>query len=387
MTLISDTDTLRAFCEKVSASSDFVTVDTEFIRESTYWSELCLIQIGGKDDVAAIDALADGLDLTPVLDLMRDKSITKVFHAARQDFEIFYQLMGELPQPVFDTQISAMVCGYGDSVGYEALVGSLARKRIDKSMRYTDWRRRPLSDKQLSYALSDVTHLWVIYEKLRDMLAENGRVDWVAEEMDTLTNPATYEPDPNESWRRLKVRTPKPRFLLILREIAAWRELEAQRRNVPRNRVLRDDALLEIAAQTPKDEKALRSLRGMRGGQPKGDAVKSLLEAIKRGRELPEESCPPLPARPNKLAHMEAARELVRVLLKHCAQEHGVAQKLIANADEIETLISEPRSDIRPLCGWRRDLFGDHAVALLQGRLALAANGSDIRLVEPGKQV
>ncbi|MBB42898.1 MAG: ribonuclease D [Rhodospirillaceae bacterium] len=387
MTFISDNKSLREFCEKVSTSSDYITVDTEFIRERTYWSELCLIQIGGKECAAAIDTMAPGIDLAPVFNLMLNNSVTKVFHAARQDFEIFSQLMGKLPTPVFDTQISAMVCGYGDSIGYDALVKSLTKERIDKSMRYTDWRRRPLSKKQLEYALSDVTHLRVVYEKLRKTLAENGRADWVAEEMETLTNNATYYPDPMEAWRRLKIRSTKPRFLLILREVAAWREIEAQRRNVPRNRVVRDEGLLEIAAQAPKDEIALRALRGMRNEKLRGKPLKALLKAIRQGQELPENYCPIVPHRPNKVSNMEGARELIRVLLKYCSEKNGVAQKLISTSEEIEMVISNPDSKPRPLTGWRGELFGQFAVSVLQGELALTASGSDIKLVKPGEEI
>jgi len=381
MIFISDNKSLREFCEKVSASSDFITVDTEFIRERTYWSELCLIQVGGENCAAAIDATASGIDLTPIFNLMLNSSITKVFHAARQDLEIFAQLMGKLPSPVFDTQIFAMVCGFGDSIGYDALVYSLTRKKIDKSMRYTDWRRRPLSKKQLEYALSDVTYLRVVYEKLRETLAQNGRAGWVAEEMQTLTNKSTYYPDPMESWRKLKIRSLKPRFILILREIAAWREIEAQRRNVPKNRVIRDEGLVEIAAQAPKDESALKALRSMRNEKLRGEPLEVLLKAIKHGQELPEKYCPVIPNRTNRLQNMEGTRELIKVLLKHCSEKHGVAQKLISTSEEIEMIISDPNAKIRPLLGWRRELFGQFAVSVLRGEIALTATGSNIKLV------
>lgn len=384
MTLITDNESLQQFCKDVSTNARYVTVDTEFIREKTYWPELCLIQIGGENEAAAIDAQADGIDLTPVFDLMRNQDIIKVFHAARQDFEIFYQLMGEIPSPVFDTQVSAMVCGFGESVGYEALVGSLARKRIDKSMRFTDWSRRPLSDKQLDYALSDVTHLRVVYEKLCDMLAENGRESWVAEEMAALVDPAIYDTDPQDAWKRLKVRTPKPRFLAILREIAAWRETEARNRNVPRNRVLRDDAVLEIAAQAPSSFKSLSSLRGLRGGQANGKNGDAILAAIERGKAIPEDQCPVAPERPKRGSQKEAARELVKVLLKHCAEEFGVAQRLIANSDELEMLIDDQNADIRALKGWRREMFGNDAIDLISGKVALTAQDSKIKLIRPG---
>ncbi|MEC9078338.1 MAG: ribonuclease D [Pseudomonadota bacterium] len=384
MLLITDSDTLSIFCKKVSASSNFITVDTEFMREATYWSELCLIQIAGEEDAAAIDVLSKNLDLSPVLDLMRNLSIVKVFHAARQDLEIFFRLMGEIPRPIFDTQIFSMVCGFGDSVGYETLVKSLTEERIDKTARFTNWKHRPLSKKQLSYALSDVTHLRIIYKRLLQMLFRNGRTDWVTQELEVLTNVQTYLMEPNESWKRLKHKLSKPRQLLILREVAAWRENEAQRRNIPRTHVLRDQALIEIASQAPRTERALRTLRGLKTGLPKAEKLTSLLAAINKGAELPEDLAPILPRRAQKDASMEATRDLIKILLKYSSNEHGVAPKLIINADGIEKLISRENSVEEMLSGWRYKVFGNHATKLLEGKLALSTDGKHIKLIDLG---
>lgn len=380
MLLITDNGALVDFCARLSAA-EYITVDTEFLRDKTYYPKLCLVQVGGPDEAAAIDSLADGLDLTPLLDLMRNPDVLKVFHAGRQDFEIFYRLMGELPAPVFDTQVSAMVCGFGDSVGYETLVIELARKRIDKTMRFTDWGRRPLSEKQLTYALGDVTHLRVVYEKLRDKLEKNGRTAWVSEEMATLNDPAIYLADPREIWKRLKVRTTKPRFLAILREVAAWREEEAQRRDVPRNRVLRDDSLTELAAHAPASKEDLKALRGLHGGQSGGASGDAILAAVARGVAVPQADCPTPRKQRQPGSKTGSSTELLKVLLKLKCDTHGVAQKLIANSDDIEAIAADDGADVQALRGWRREIFGEDAIALKHGRLALTAKGSKILVV------
>ena len=380
MVLITKNDTLREFCTRLS-EAEFVTVDTEFLRDKTYWPILCLVQLGGPDEAAAIDAMADGLDLAPLFELMRDSSVLKVFHAGRQDFEIFFRQMGELPNPVFDTQVSAMVCGFGDSVGYEMLVSQLLRKSIDKTMRFTDWGRRPLSEKQLNYALGDVTHLRVVYEKLRDKLEKNERYHWVAEEMAHLNNPAIYQIDPRETWRRLKVRSTKPKFLAILQEVAALREEEAQRRDIPRNRVLRDDALTEIAAHAPKTLDDLSSLRALHQGQAGGAMGQTILAAVDRGNKMKNADCPVPPRHQTLGTKKGPATDLLKVLLKVKCDAHGVAQKLIANSDDIEAIAQDDNADVRALQGWRRDIFGNDALALKHGRLAMTANGSKIQVV------
>lgn len=380
MVLITKNDALREFCTR-SSEAEFVTVDTEFLRDKTYWPILCLVQLGGPDEAAAIDAMADGLDLAPLFELMRDSSVLKVFHAGRQDFEIFFRQMGELPNPVFDTQVSAMVCGFGDSVGYETLVSQLLRKSIDKTMRFTDWGHRPLSEKQLNYALGDVTHLREVYEKLRDKLEKNKRYHWVAEEMAHLNNPAIYQIDPRETWRRLKVRSTKPKFLAILQEVAALREEEAQRRDIPRNRVLRDDALTEIAAHAPKTLDDLSLLRALHQGQTGGAMGEAILAAIDRGNKMKNADYP-VPARHRTLGTKNGpATDLLKVLLKVKCDAHGVAQKLIANSDDIEAIAQDDNADVRALQGWRRDIFGNDALALKHGRLAMTANGSKIQVV------
>jgi len=380
MVLITKTDELRDFCARLS-TAEFVTVDTEFLRDKTYWPILCLVQVGGPDEAAAIDTLAEGIDLEPLFELMRNTDVLKVFHAGRQDFEIFFRQMGELPNPVFDTQVSAMVCGFGDSVGYETLVAQLARKSIDKTMRFTDWGRRPLSEKQLTYALGDVTHLRVVYEKLRDLLEKNERYHWVAEEMAHLNNPAIYQTDPRETWRRLKVRSTKPKFLAILRELAALREEEAQRRDIPRNRVMRDDALTELAAHAPKTRDDLSSLRALHQGQVSGAMGEAILAAVEQGSKV-KTADSPTPARQRGPGNKSGpATDLLKVLLKVKCDAHGVAQKLIANSDEIEAIAQDDNADVPALRGWRRELFGDDALALKHGRLAMTANGSKIKIV------
>lgn len=380
MTLITANDELGAFCERV-AGAEFITVDTEFIRDKTYWPRLCLVQIAGPDEAVAIDAQAEGIDLKPVFGLMAKPDLLKVFHAARQDFEIFYQLAGRIPAPVFDTQVSAMVCGFGDAVSYETLVTKLARKRIDKTMRFTDWERRPLSPKQLDYALADVTHLRVIYEKLHARIERTGRAGWVAEEMAALTDPALYRVDARESWRRLKVRTSKPRFLAVLRELAAWREDEAQRRNVPRSRVLRDDALLDVAAHAPDTLAELGALRSLRGGQAGGAMGEAIMAAIARGKAVPEADCPQPPRQRDGGARTGPAADLLKVLLKMKSDAHDVAQKLIANSDDIEAIAADDNADVPAMHGWRRELFGEDALRLKHGRLALTASGSVVKVV------
>lgn len=381
MSFISETDTLAAFCER-QANAQFITVDTEFLRDKTYWPQLCVIQIGGPNEETAIDALAEGIDLKPLFNLMKKPDLLKVFHAARQDFEIFYRLAGQLPSPVFDTQISAMVCGFGDSVGYETLVSQLAGQRVDKSMRFTDWKHRPLSKKQLDYALADVTHLRVVYERLSNLLKKNGRESWVKEELAALLDPALYKFEVKEAWRRLKVRNPSPRMLAILREVAAWREEEAQTRDVPRNRIIRDDALLELAIQRPKSSNDLQAMRGLHGGHTRGGNAEKILRAISRGAALESDQCPQVPKTRSNLPKSGPTAELLKVLLKMKCEKHSVAQKLIANSNDIDELAHDDNANIPALKGWRRKIFGDDAIALKHGRIAMTVAGKSIQLVE-----
>ena len=380
MHLIADTGSLRALCDRLAASR-YITVDTEFMRDSTYWPRLCLVQLASLDEAAAVDAMAPDIDLAPLLALMSDPAVLKVFHAARQDIEIFYHLDGRVPEPVFDTQVAAMVCGFGDQVGYERLVAKLASASIDKTQRFTDWSRRPLPRKMYDYAISDVTHLRVVYEKIAARLDRDRRESWLAEEMAVLTDPATYRLDPAEGWLRVKTRLRKPRQLAVLRDLAAWREVEAQRRDVPRNRVLRDEALNEIAAQEPATREELRKLRSPnRGniGKAAADALLGIVAAVKAAptSTYPEARKPQPPAN-----HSGSAADLLKVLLKLRCEENGVAQKLVASADEIEAIARDDEAAVRALQGWRREIFGRDALALKRSEIALGMEGGDIRVI------
>jgi ribonuclease D len=382
MELIADNESLAAFCQRI-AGSRYITVDTEFIRDRTYWPVLCVVQAAGDNEAGAIDALAEGIDLKPFFALLAEPHLPKVFHAARQDIEIFWHLTGRIPAPLFDTQIAAMVCGFGDSVAYETLATRLAKARIDKSMRFTDWSRRPLTAKQLAYAISDVTHLRLVYEKLARRIEEEGRSTWVSEEMAVLTSPSTYEIDPRETWRRLKPRSGKPRFLAVLRELAAWREEDARRRNLPRNRILRDETLKEIAAHEPSSVDDLVNMRSVGRGQAEGPIGQAILAAVARGLAVPEKDCPVVDEPPHGQNGANGASvELLRVLLKMKCERHHVAQKLVASAADIEALAESDHADVPALHGWRREVFGEDALALKHGRVALTAEGDKVRMVK-----
>ncbi len=386
MTVIDNNRDLAQVCRQFE-QADFITVDTEFMRERTYWPRLCLIQLADPHTAVAVDPLAEGIDLTPVFDLMANPDILKVFHAARQDIEIFHHLSGKIPAPLFDSQVAAMVCGFGDSVGYDTLASKLARIRIDKSSRFTDWARRPLSDRQIHYALGDVTHLRVIYEKLADRLKKTGRASWLEEEMARLTDPAIYTLHPEDAWKRIKIRSAKPRMLAILKEVTAWREKQAQSRDLPRNRVLRDEALLEIAADPPSKVKELERIRGLSSGFAASAAAQSLMEAITRGIALPDHELPsvikskPLPKGAGALI------DLLRVLLKARCDSNDVAQKLLANGSDLERIATENNPEIPALSGWRREIFGNDALALKRGELAISARGGQIELIALEHQV
>ena len=380
--MISDTASLAAFCQRLKSAS-FITVDTEFMREKTYWPILCLVQLGGPDEARAIDPLAPGMDLTPLFELMADTNILKVFHAARQDVEIFLHLSGAIPTPLFDTQVAAMVCGFGDAVGYETLASQLAKARIDKTMRFTDWAMRPLSEKQIQYALADVTHLRVAYEKLVRKLEKNGRLEWLSEEMTLLTEPGTYRVDPEHAWKRLKPRSTSPRFLAVLKELAAWREREAQDRDLPRQRVLRDETLTEIAAHHPADVNELGRTRGIGKGLVEGKMGQAILEAVKRGLDTPEDQCPTPPDRVEVPKGLGPVVDLLKVLLKMKCDEHGVASKLVANSADIDAIASDDNANVPALHGWRHELFGEDALKLKHGRLGLGfcTDGRRLRLI------
>jgi ribonuclease D len=378
---ITDSVELAAFCER-QAAAEFVAVDTEFMRDKTYWPILCLVQVAGPEEAVAIDTLAPGLDLQPLYDLMVAPGVTKVFHAARQDVEIFFHRGGAIPNPIIDTQVVAMVSGFGDAVSYETLAAKLAGARIDKSSRFTDWSQRPLSERQLHYAIADVTHLRLAYEKLMRRVRKDGRLDWVKEEMAVLTDPATYRLDPRESWRRLKPRTDKPRFLAILRELAAWREEEAQRRDLPRNRLLRDESLTEIAAHAPADVEALARSRGLSRSIADGRQGAAILEAVKRGLAVPIAECPTLPPRPELPSGLKPVVDLLRVLLRTKCELAGVADRLVASGDDLQMIAADDNADVPALTGWRREMFGNDALALKHGRTALTADGKEVRIIQ-----
>jgi len=382
MSLITDTVTLAAFCDSLKGA-DFVTVDTEFMRETTYWAKLCLVQIGGPDEARCIDPLAPDINLKPLYNLMADHSILKVFHAGRQDLEIFFNAMGEVPAPVFDTQIAAMVCGFGDQVGYEALVSKLAGANLDKSQRFTDWAQRPLTERQVTYALGDVTHLRKVYVALRARLEKSGRASWLDEEDAVLTSPETYKVDPREMWRRLRARTRAPRMLAVLRELAAWREITAQSLDTPRQRVAKDDAILELAANMPvtvDDIKRSRLAKPLASGR----YVEGVLAAVAKGRALPDAECPRLERDDSWDNAPRAVTELLKLLLKARSEHHDVAQKLIANSDDIDAIAISDTADVPALHGWRRELFGEDALKLKHGKLAigLSANGKHVEVFE-----
>ncbi len=381
MTLITTTDDLAAFIDRIR-DAEYVTVDTEFMREKTYYPQLCLVQVAGPNDAAAIDPLAPGIDLQPLFALMDDPKVLKVFHAARQDLEIFYHLTGKIPTPLFDTQVAAMVCGFGDSVGYETLITKLTPARIDKSSRFTDWSQRPLTDRQLTYALSDVTHLRPAYEKIRAKLARTGRAEWLTDEMAILTEPATYRTEPEDAWKRLKVRTEKPRFLAILKEVAAWREREAQRKDLPRNRVLRDEALVEIAAHAPTNADDLGRTRGLGSGMAQGRYGTEILAAVQTALAIPDANLPHPDPRPEPPPGIAPIVELLRVLLKMVCDDNEVASRLVANSADLEAIAGNDDADVMALKGWRRDLFGEAALKLKRGKLALAITGKKVKLVE-----
>lgn len=381
MTVITTSAELSAFIDRIR-HTEYVTVDTEFMREKTYWPQLCLVQVAGATEAAAIDPLAPGIDLAPLFDLMNDPSVLKVFHAARQDLEIFYHLTGKVPAPLFDTQVAAMVCGFGDSVGYETLITKLTPARIDKSSRFTDWSHRPLTDRQITYALSDVTHLRPAYEKIRAKLERTGRAEWLGDEMAILSDPATYRTEPEDAWKRLKVRTEKPRFLAILKEVAAWREREAQRKDLPRNRVLRDEALVEIAAHAPTNADDLGRTRGLGAGAAQGRYGAELLAAIQTALAIPDAKLPRPDPRVEPAPGIAPIVELLRVLLKMVCDENEVASRLVANSADLEAIAGSDHADVPALTGWRRALFGEAALKLKHGQLALAIAGKKVKLVE-----
>ena len=380
MTPITTTEALREFCAKLS-NQPFITVDTEFMRETTYWPRLCLIQAASATDAAIIDPMAEGLDLEPFLDLLRDPKIIKVFHAARQDTEIFVKL-GAMPKPMFDTQVAAMAAGFGDQVSYEALVRQMLRQEVDKGSRFTDWGRRPLSEAQLIYALGDVTHLAALYPKLRDRLQKDGRLDWVMSEMEDLTDPALYDTDPEKAWKRLKPKKYSAKYLAAFVATAVWRERAAQERDQPRGRILKDEAIDEIAAQGPTDPDAFNRLRSVPKGFGASRLGLELSAELKRVLADPEAHAPKLERPSHNQPAPPSVVELLKVLLKAKSDNAGVATKLLANVADLEKIALDDEADVDALKGWRRQLFGEDALKLKRGEIALVLNGARVEVVE-----
>jgi ribonuclease D len=385
MNMITDSAALAGFCER-QKGADFITVDTEFMRERTYWPILCLVQVAGPQEAAAIDSLAPSIDLQPLLALMADSAILKVFHAARQDLEIFCHLSGVVPEPLFDTQVAAMVCGFGDSVSYETLVRKLAGTGLDKASRFTDWAHRPLTERQIKYALEDVVHLRTVYERMQQRLAKNGRAAWFSEEMAALADATLYRTEPAEAWHRFRLRgRADSRFLGVLRALAAWREAAAQQRDLPRQRIVRDEALLEIASHAPRSIDTLARTRSLGKGIAEGRLGKEILDAVAAGLADPD----PPPAVAQKVQNppgLGPLIELLRVLLKQRCEDFEVAQKLVASADDLEAIAADDQADVPALNGWRREVFGADALALKHGTLALTAGRNRIELVPlPGQ--
>ncbi|KFL32453.1 ribonuclease D [Devosia riboflavina] len=372
MDLIVSTEALSAFCER-AAQFDFVTVDTEFLRETTYWPRLCLIQVATDDEAVLIDPLADHLDLKPFFALLANPSVTKVFHAARQDIEIFVKLTGAVPHNIFDTQIAASVCGFGDSASYDSLVRAICKVELDKSSRFTDWSARPLSEKQRLYALADVTYLRDIYRELRKQVEQTRRWDWVEDELTVLRSIDTYVVQPEEAWERLKMKINRPRDLAALKVLAEWRERKAQTSDQPRSRVFKDDALFDLAMQRPLTPDAFDKLRAVPRGFGRSSAAAEIIELLKGVEALQKADLPTLPERYRGPSPKGAVGDLIRVLLKSVAEQHGVAARILATSDDIDALVLDDDADVPALKGWRRKLFGEKALAIKHGRIGLAA--------------
>ncbi len=381
MDTITTTAELADACNAFAAHP-YVTVDTEFLRETTYWPKLCLIQMAGPDLAVLIDPLADSIDLAPFFELMANEDVVKVFHAGRQDIEIIYHLGNLIPAPMFDSQVAAMVCGFGDSISYDQLVMRLTGNRIDKSHRFTDWSRRPLTDKQLAYALADVTHLRDVYHALRANLEEQNRSEWVQEEMQILTSPETYYTEPSRAWKRMKLRIRKPREFAALKLLAGWREQEAQNRNVPRNRIIKDDAIFELAIQQPQSVEALGALRSISKGYERSKSGTDLLAILKEVSNIEADDLPIVPKGKSQPEGSGAAVDLMKVLLKLTSERHGVAAKVLATVDDLEKIACDDEADVPALKGWRRELFGEHALKIKKGELALRLEGRRVAALE-----
>jgi ribonuclease D len=379
MSLITTTEELAEVCQRL-AKHPFVTVDTEFLRETTFWPKLCVVQIASREEAVAIDAMAEGLDLSPFFALMADKKVVKVFHAARQDIEIIWNLAKIVPAPLFDTQVAAMVCGFGDQVSYGELTQAVAKVTLDKSSRFTDWSRRPLSEAQVAYAIADVTYLRDIYLFLQRKLEKTGRLFWLADEMMFLTSPSTYEQHPENAWERFRNRARKPRDLAVLMEVAAWREAEAQGRDVPRSRVLKDDVLIEVALAAPKAPEDLGNLRAFPRGMERSRAGMDILAAVQRGLARDPKTLPKLEK--ERRTSGGATVELLKVLLRQVSEAHGVAAKMIATVEDLEAIAADDNAKVMAMTGWRREIFGEKALELKHGRLALTVERGKVITLE-----
>lgn len=378
--LVTDSQEVKRFCD-AAASADFVTVDTEFVREKTYWPQLCLIQIGTDKEAIAVDPLANGIDLQPLWDLLVNSPVLKVMHSASQDMQIIFNETGKLIAPVFDTQIAAMVCGYGDQPAYATLVQRILNESIDKRSQATDWSRRPLTDHQIEYALGDVTHLVHIFEHLQNKLRQSKRTEWATEEMQHFKDSETYDPDPRELWRKVRLRRPNPRALAVLREITEWREMTAKKRNLPKGWIVRDEALAEIALNGPTSPESLERVRGINERFAFGKDGKQLLERVRAGLDVPDAECPQPEQGKAPIRGHETLVALLQALLRLRCEENGIAAQLVANRKELDLLATEDVPEIRALSGWRREMFGEDALALKRGEIALAADGLSVRVV------
>lgn len=376
--IITSSQDVADLCRTLS-QFPFITVDTEFLREKTYYPKLCLVQLSGPDKQAvAIDPLTKGIDLSPLFELLANESILKVFHAARQDLEIFYNLTGKVVSPIFDTQIAAMVCGYGDSVGYNNLVHDITGKGLDKSAQFMDWSHRPLTERQLNYALGDVTHLCDVYVHLSQKLERQKRVSWVLQEEKILNDPLTYSNDPYEAWKRIKLRSPSRKTLAILREVAAWRERAAQERDIPKSWMMRDETLADLASQAPRNAEELKKIRNMSKDHANGKIGEALLESVQRALNAPKDGWPQVEKKKPLPPQASATLDILKMLLKIQSAEHGVAAKLIATQDDLEAIVMSDAADVPALKGWRREIFGEDALALKSGRLAIGLAGDKI---------
>ena len=381
MRLLTTTSELNQACAQFQTSR-YVTIDTEFLREKTFWPKLCLIQIAMPGFEALIDPLAGNIDMSGFFEILKNPDILKVMHGCRQDIEIFHKEAGIIPSPMMDTQVMAMVCGYGDSISYEALVKRIAQGTIDKSSRFTDWSRRPLNNNQLTYALADVTYLRDIFENLENDLKKTGRLAWLTEEMDFLTNPETYNQSPENAWKRLKYQDKRPHIMGVVIELAKWREIQAQTRDLPRNRILKDDAIREIALQNPIKPEDFDKMRSVPTGFISSRNAAGLMEAIEAGRKLTKKDLPPAPPVFDNRPGIGPLVDLLKVLLKYCCEENQVAPKLIANVTDLERIASDDNPDIKCMEGWRKDVFGAAAMDLKNGRLALASENDRILIIK-----